>query len=139
TIAWASGCSDERSALPTNCHTSSSSNPSVMTKSVNTGVPSVTVPVLSKTTVSIDCVCSKCSPPLNSNPISAARPDPAIIDVGVAKPNAHGQAITKIEIVGIKLERTSPGVTSKNQIKKATTAISTTIGTNTPDILSANR
>ena len=43
------------------------------------------VPVLSKMTVSTLCV-SKCSPPLNKIPNSAARPDPAIIDVGVAKP-----------------------------------------------------
>src|SRR5699024_2932547 len=92
------GCSDWFSALPTNCNTSFSVNPSVTNTFVNVGSPFVTVPVLSKTTVSTDCVFSKCSPPLKRTPISADRPDPAIIDVGVARPSAHGQAITKIEI-----------------------------------------
>ena len=31
-------------------------------------------------------------------PFSAARPVPTIIDVGVAKPSAQGQAITKTDI-----------------------------------------
>src|SRR5699024_9788769 len=73
------------------------------------------------------------------SPISAALPEPAIIDVGVAKPSAHGQAITKIEIVGINAERKSPGVTAKYQIRNVTIAITTTIGTNTPEIRSAKR
>src|SRR5699024_7689663 len=107
--------------------------------SVNVGSPFVTVPVLSSTTVSIDCVFSKCSPPLHNIPTSAARPEPAIIEVGDARPNAHGHAMTKIEIIGIKLERKSPGVTIKYHIKHVATAMSTTIGTNTPEILSAIR
>src|SRR5699024_7992415 len=107
--------------------------------SVEVGVPFVTVPVLSSTAVSLDCVFSKFSPPLNKIPISAARPEPAIIEVGVARPNGHGQSITKIEIVGIKLARKSPGGTMVNQIKKVATASSTTIGTDTPEILSAKR
>src|SRR5699024_1494816 len=114
-------------------------NPSAATTSVNVGSPFVTVPVLSNTTVSMDCVFSRCSPPLNNIPFSAARPEPAIIDVGVASPSAHGHAITKIEIVGIKLDRKSPGVTIKYQTKKVITAIRTTTGTNTPEILSAKR
>src|SRR5699024_6930917 len=133
------GCSDWLSAVPTICSTSFSLNPSAAIISVNVGSPFVTVPVLSSTTVSMDCVCSKYSPPLNNIPISAARPEPAIIDVGVANPSAHGHAITKIEIVGIKLDRKSPGVTITYQIKKVAMAITTTMGTTTPEILSANR
>src|SRR5699024_10352072 len=107
--------------------------------SVSIGAPFVTVPVLSNTTVSIDCVFSKCSPRLNNIPISAARPEPAIIDVGVASPSAQGQAITKIDIIGIKLARKSPGTTINYQTRKVATAITTTIGKDIPDILSAKR
>src|SRR5699024_12520989 len=92
--------------------------------------------VLSSTTVSIDWVFSRCSPPLNKTPISAALPEPAMMEVGVAKPSAHGQAITRIEIVGISAAPKSPGVTAKYQIKKVTSATPTTIGTNTLEILS---
>src|SRR5690625_7364199 len=90
--------------------------------SVNVGSPFVTVPVLSSTTVSIDWVFSKCSPPLNNIHISAARPEPAIIEVGVARPNAHGHAMTKIEIIGIKLEGKSPDDTIKYHIKNVASA-----------------
>src|SRR5699024_11896894 len=72
-------------------------------------------------------------------PISAALPEPAMMEVGVAKPSAHGQAITRIEIVGISAAPKSPGVTAKYQIKKVTSATQTTIGTNTLEILSAIR
>ena len=56
------------------------------------------------------CVCSRCSPPLNRMPNSAARPEPAIIEVGVAKPNAHGQAITSTAINASRADVNSPGV-----------------------------
>src|SRR5699024_12824636 len=97
--------------------------------SVNVGSPFVTVPVLSSTTVSIDWVFSKCSPLLNNIPISAARPDPAIIEVGVARPNAHGHEMTKIEIIGIKLERKSLGVTIKYHIKNVAIDLSSKCST----------
>src|SRR5699024_1280647 len=106
---------------------------------VNVGSPFVTVPVLSSTTVSIDWVFSKCSPPLNNIPISAARPEPAIIEVGVARPNAHGHAMTKIEITGIKLERNSPDDTIQYHIKNGAPAMRTTLGTNAPEVVSAMR
>src|SRR5699024_3673162 len=125
--------------LPTNCNMSASSKPSVTKTSVNIGSPLVTVPVLSNTTVSIDCVLSKCSPPLNRPLICADLHEPSMLEVGVASPSAHGHAITKIEIIGIKLERKSPGVTTKYQMRNVTTAIATTNGTNTPEILSASR
>ena len=38
------------------------------------------------------------SPPLNKTPFFAALPDATVITVGVAKPNAQGQAITKTAI-----------------------------------------
>src|SRR5699024_9267561 len=66
-------------------------------------------------------------------------PEPAMMEVGVAKPSAHGQAITRIEIVGISDAPKSHGVTAKYQIMKVTSATPTTIGTNTLEILSAIR
>jgi len=61
--------------------------------SVTVGLPSVIVPVLSKIMVVIlEVVCSA-SPLRISIPDSAALPIPTIIDIGVAKPSAHGQAM----------------------------------------------
>ena len=45
---------------------------------------------------------SKASPPLINTPFSAPFPVPTIIAVGVAKPNAHGHAITSTEINIVK-------------------------------------
>ena len=66
--------------------------------SVIFGAPSVIVPVLSKIMVVIvDAVC-RASPLRISTPDSAALPTPTITDMGVANPNAHGQAMIKIVI-----------------------------------------
>src|SRR5699024_11475337 len=92
-----------------------------------TGSPLVTVPVLSKTIVSTSCVRSKCSPPLNKIPFSAARPVPTIIEVGVARPNAHGQAITNTAILAVNASSNSPGLTNVIQTINVSTAIPTTI------------
>ena len=61
--------------------------------SVTEGLPSVIVPVLSKTTVSTLCAVSSASPPRIRMPISAPLPVPTMIAVGVARPSAHGQAM----------------------------------------------
>lgn len=61
-------------------------------------VPSVKVPVLSKTTVVILLACSKISARLMMIPKEAAIPVPTITAVGVARPRAHGHAITSVEI-----------------------------------------
>ena len=42
-------------------------------------------------------------------PFSAARPVPTIIDVGVAKPSAQGQAITKTDIAETSAGSNCPG------------------------------
>ncbi|MNC60838.1 hypothetical protein D3C75_1107440 [compost metagenome] len=72
-------------------------------------------------------------------PYSAALPDPAMIDVGVASPSAHGQAITSTAIAFSSASEKLPGSTKKNHTKKVITAIPTTIGTNIPEITSATR
>ena len=81
----------------------------MLTTSVTRGFPSVIVPVLSKRTALIACVPSKYSPPLNKMPLSAPRPEPTIIDVGVASPNAHGQAMTRTAIDASKADAQTLG------------------------------
>ena len=57
------------------------------------GVPSVSVPVLSTTSVSTSRSTSIASASLNSTPALAPRPVATMIDIGVARPSAHGQAM----------------------------------------------
>ena len=45
---------------------------------------------------------SNISPPLIKIPIFAATPHETIIAVGVAKPRAHGHAITKVDIANFR-------------------------------------
>ena len=61
---------------------------------VTRGRPSVTVPVLSSTTVVTLRARCNASPLRIRIPCSAAFPMPTIMEIGVARPSAHGQAIT---------------------------------------------
>ena len=69
---------------------------------LTTGRPSVSVPVLSSTTISIFLLNSKLKASLIRMPSSAPLPIPTIIAVGVASPNAHGQAITNTVTIANK-------------------------------------
>ncbi len=93
TTALARGCSDSRSTAAASARTSVSSIPSTM-RSVTSGSPLVSVPVLSITTVSTRAAVSIPVACLNSTPRFAPRPLPIMIAVGVANPNASGQVIT---------------------------------------------
>ena len=62
--------------------------------SVTTGLPSVSVPVLSSTTGLSLCAVSSASPPVMRMPFSAPLPVPTMMAVGVARPSAQGQAMT---------------------------------------------
>ncbi len=62
------------------------------------GFPSVTVPVLSMMTISMVFIFSRDSAFLMSTPDCAPLPTPTITDMGVASPNAQGQAIIKTAI-----------------------------------------
>ncbi len=55
----------------------------------------VSVPVLSITTVVSLWAVSSASPPRIKTPFSAPLPVPTMMEVGVAKPRAQGQAIIK--------------------------------------------
>ena len=88
--------SDARSALrrmPRGAGPRFSTNPSATTKSVSSGRPLVSVPVLSSATTPTSFRLCRASPWRNSTPSSAARPVPTMIEVGVASPMAHGHAM----------------------------------------------
>ena len=74
------------------------------TTSVNSGRPSVRVPVLSTATTSIFAEVSRYSPPLMRIPLRAARPMPATIATGIEMTSAPGQPITS----SVSARTTSP-------------------------------
>ncbi|MNV30846.1 hypothetical protein D3C71_1221330 [compost metagenome] len=61
------------------------------------------------------------------------------MEVGVARPNAHGQAITSTAMAFSRASANWPGAAQKYQIRKVITAIPTTIGTKIPEMTSAIR
>ena len=71
-----------------------SATPGATMTSATVGRPRVSVPVLSSTTASTRWAISSASPPRIRMPASAPRPVPTMIAVGVARPIAHGQAMT---------------------------------------------
>ena len=93
TIASASGCSLARSTLAARRSMSASAKPCAGTIAVTAGRPSVSVPVLSTTSVSTFSMRSSASAFLMRTPACAPRPTPTMIDIGVASPSAHGQAM----------------------------------------------
>ena len=95
TIAAASGCSLPRSSAGGKAqHVVPRSKPVQRRRSATTcGLPSVSVPVLSTTSVSTFSMRSSASAFLISTPACAPRPTPTMIDIGVASPSAQGQAM----------------------------------------------
>src|SRR5699024_1545580 len=77
------------------------------------------------------------SPLLIKTPFSAPLPVPTIIAVGVAKPKAHGQAITRTEMV-IDKANIHDSCPRKYQASPEIAAKPITMGTKIPDTLSAN-
>src|SRR5690606_31503535 len=94
-IAAATTCSETASTAPANRSTVARSKPPAQTIPATLIRPSVTVPVLSSTTVSMSRVDSRAEYPLRKIPNLAATPAATINAVGVANPSAHGQAITR--------------------------------------------
>ena len=60
---------------------------------VRRGLPSVSVPVLSTISVSTFSISSSASAFFTSTPARAPRPVATMMDIGVARPSAHGQAM----------------------------------------------
>ena len=105
--------------------------------SVTVGLPFVTVPVLSNTTVLHLPQFSSASAVLKSMPLRAPTPLATITATGVASPKAQGQLITSTDIA---LESANPTLSpNKTQTAKVIKAMHKTVGTNTADTLSAIR
>ena len=114
------------------------------------GLPSVMVPVLSRTAIETLPVSSSEVAVLNSIPFLAPFPDPTMMPTGVASPKAQGQDMTSTEIplsrayVNRFSPSTSPEFLTRSpssiiQNTNTTKAMPMTIGTKTPDTLSARR
>ena len=69
------------------------SRPAAGSTATSLGLPSVSVPVLSTTMVVTFSSISSASAFRISTPASAPRPVPTMIDIGVARPSAHGHAM----------------------------------------------
>ena len=99
TMARPRGCSEPASTLAAICSNSSSFQPFRVKRSVTSGFPLVIVPVLSKTMVWTSFINWIASPLRIRTPFSAPMPLPTINAVGVARPRAQGQAITRTATV----------------------------------------
>ena len=134
------GCSERTSTAPANPRSSSASSsddPSGTITSTSAMRPSVTVPVLSSTIVSIRRVSSRTSPPLMITPSCAARPVPTMMPSGVASPSAHGHAMISTATDAVNASLASPAMVS--QATSVTTAMTIAVGTNTAATRSARR
>ena len=94
TIARATGCSLEASAIAAHASTSSRVCPEAAMTPRTVGWPTVRVPVLSNRSAVTSAVRSMEAPSRNRMPRRAERPAATRTAIGVARPRAHGQAIT---------------------------------------------
>ena len=101
-LAVGLGGGDQRAAA------SSSSKPPAGATSVRAGLPAVMVPVLSSTIVSSLCAVSRASAERIRMPAWAPLPVPTMIDSGVARPSAHGQAMISTATADDQGERAAP-------------------------------
>ena len=93
------------------------------------GFPTVRVPVLSTTSVSTFRIVSIASAFLNNTPIVAPFPVATMIDIGVARPSAHGQAMIRTAtalMIAWAIRGSGPTVA---QTIAVVTAMPTTAGT----------
>ena len=96
------------------------------------------MPVLSTTSVSARPISSIASALRISTPSRAPRPVPTMIDIGVARPSAQGQAISSTEIAAMRPNPVAGGGPNNAHAANATTATASTAGTNQPATTSAS-
>ncbi|TWH25837.1 hypothetical protein L600_000900000870 [Isoptericola variabilis J7] len=135
--ACAIGCSLKASTAPAYRSASSASTPSAGVTRSSRMRPSVTVPVLSSTTVSMRRVDSRISGPLMSTPSWAPRPVPTSRAVGVARPSAHGQAMMSTATAAVNANCVL--APARSQPTRVSAAMPKATGTNTAEIRSASR
>jgi len=95
TTAEASGCSLPCSRLAARRNSSVSSIPAAGTTASRRGLPSVSVPVLSTSSVSTFSIVSSASAFRKRTPAVAPRPVATMIEIGVARPSAQGHAMMR--------------------------------------------
>ena len=129
-MAVAIGCSDLASTEATSRKASDRVQPLKTSRSVTSGRPAVSVPVLSSAMVSTSAKVCSASPLRNSTPSSAPRPVPTMIEVGVARPIAQGQAIISTATLATSANPNDGCGPTASQIRKVAAAIAMTAGTN---------
>ena len=135
-MATATGCSEPASTAP--AMRSSRVRLTVAPMTSNSFIaPVVTVPVLSSTTVSTRRVDSSTSGPFTRMPSWAPRPVPTSSAVGVARPSAHGQAMTSTATAAVMA--TSAGRPATSQPISGADRDGQDGGTKTAEIRSASR
>ncbi len=139
TIAAARGCSLSASAAAATASSRTSSKPGAGWTSVSAGLPAVMVPVLSSTIVSSRHAVSRASAERMSIPARAPFPVPTMIDSGVARPSAHGQAMISTAIADTSARVSAGAGPAVNHTVNVTIATAMTAGTKNPDTASASR
>ena len=137
TMASASGWLAPCSRLAATRSSRSALMPSAGSTSVTTGLPCVSVPVLSTASTSTFFASSSASAFFTRMPAAAPRPVPTMIAVGVARPSAQGQAITSTATALTKAWVKSPA--KIHQPAKARRAMAVTTGTKIAEMRSARR
>ena len=138
TMADARGCSLPRSRLAANDRSASLSTPVIGSTAVTFGLPSVRVPVLSTSSVSMRRRVSTASALRNSTPVWAPLPIATVMDMGVASPSAQGQAMISTATAFTSAWANCGAGPRKYQAAKVATATTTTAGTNQADTRSAS-
>ncbi len=139
TTARASGCSLGSSSADASAKARDSSKPPNVYTPINAGLPSVSVPVLSTTSVSTSRSASIAAASRNSTPARAPRPLATMIEIGVARPSAHGQAMIRADTAAIRACASFGSGPNTAQATNASTATATTAGTNHAATWSAMR
>src|SRR5438876_9699710 len=132
---------DELLSLAASESSSSLESPlsSVTTTLATRGFPSVSVPVLSTTSVSTRASVSRASALRIRTPACAPRPTPTMMDIGVAKPRAHGHAMIRTETALTRACARRGCGPNTAQPANARIAAATTAGTKYADTRSAIR
>ena len=142
-IARATGCSLSRSAAPATRSNSSSLVPGSGEMVVTMGLPSVSVPVLSKTTRVIRPARSSAAADLIRMPRRPASPVPTMMAMGVASPSAHGHEMMRtVTIAMMPVENSDQSSRTAARIVHppiVSTAMASTAGTKMLLTLSAIR
>src|SRR5260370_2564057 len=127
-MALAKGCSDLCSAIEAISRTACCACPSAARIEVTSGVPRVSVPVLSKTTVSTELKSSRYNPPLIIAHSRADRPIPPRIARGVPAAIAQAPATMMTDMVEVPVEWLKQEWRKRGLLKRVQLSVSGCLG-----------